>query len=74
MSTLKTIRIEKAPNGLFYAKYDGGGQLPAYLGGVWTHENELRSRVDSYLSTRKPSTATQRTAAKKQTQKVKVDG
>lgn len=71
MST-KTIRVEKANNGLFYAKYDGGGQLPSSLGGMWTHENDLNARITAYLDNRKPQTVTQRRAVK--AKKEEVDG
>lgn len=63
MSGTKQIRIEQTGNGLFFAKYNGGGQLPATLSGVWTREKELQGRINAYLSKRKPSTPTQRKEA-----------
>jgi len=72
--TTKSIRIENAVNGMFYAKYDGGGQLPAYLQGMWTHYNELDSRIESYLASRKPQTTAQRTVARNSKKKETVDG
>ena len=65
MSEVKEVKIIKDDNGLFYAKYAGGGQLPAYLGGMWTHENELQSRIDYYLATRKVQTVAQKKVAAK---------
>jgi hypothetical protein len=64
MSTVKDIKVIKDKNGMFYAKFANGGQLPAYLGGMWTHENELKAKIDYYLANRKPTTTAQRAAKK----------
>jgi hypothetical protein len=62
MSEIKEVKIIRDKNGLFYAKYANGGQLPAYLGGMWTHENDLKARIDHYLATRRVATVAQRKA------------
>ena len=67
MSQTKTIRIEQANNGMFYAKYNGGGQMPKGLTGLWTNYNDLQARINHYLKTRKPETAAQKAEAKKTT-------
>ena len=59
MST-KNITIEQGDNGLYFAKYQGGGQLPAYLGGAWTKENDLKARIQLYLQTRRVQTPAQK--------------
>lgn len=62
MSQVKEIIIEKAPNGFFFAKFVGGGQVPDELLGSWTRYKELERRINSYLSKRKANTPTQRKA------------
>jgi hypothetical protein len=64
MAELKEIKIIKDTNGMFYAKYKQGGQLPAVLGGMWTHEADLKSRINNYLRTRPAQSPTQRRVAK----------
>lgn len=46
--TKKEIKVVRSPNGLFFAKFDGGGELPAVLAGMWTNENELMGRIQRY--------------------------
>lgn len=65
MSEIKEIKIIQDKNGMFYAKYAGGGQLPAYLGGMWTHENDLKARIQYHLANRKVQTVAQKKAAAK---------
>lgn len=48
----KEIKIIRSPNGLFFAKFDGGGELPAALAGMWTNENELMGRIKRYKESR----------------------
>ena len=45
---------------MYFAKYEGGGQLPAYLGGAWTKENDLKARIQLYLQTRRAQTEAQK--------------
>jgi len=59
----KEIRIVQAKNGMFFAKYNGGGQMPAELSGLWTGEKDLQKRVDKYLEKRTPATKTQKEEA-----------
>ena len=62
---IKKINIIKdEKNGMFYAKFANGGQLPAVLSGMWTHEAELQARISHYLSSRKPVTKAQKAVAK----------
>lgn len=66
----KEIKIIQDKNGLFYAKFANGGQLPAVLGGMWTHESDLKARISHYLSIRVAQTTAQKAeAAKTQTTK-----
>ena len=73
--TNKELKVVQAKNGMFFAKYEGGGQLPADLSGLWTNENDLKKRIEKYLATRRDRSATTtkkpRTPAKK---KVESDG
>jgi hypothetical protein len=65
--SIKTIRIEPTDRGLFFAKYDGGGQLPASLGGVWTNRDELQAKINFYLNNRPPATTAQKQQKRTQT-------
>jgi len=48
----KKIIIKQTENGLYFAKYEGGGELPSVLGGVWTNANELQGRINRYKESR----------------------
>jgi len=48
----KEIVILKAENGLWYAKFKNGGQVPEILRGVWTHYDELLGKINYYLQNR----------------------
>lgn len=65
MSEVKEVKIIQDRNGLFYAKFANGGQLPRVLSGMWTHKNDLQSRISHYLATRKVATEAQRKEAAK---------
>lgn len=62
---LKAIRIEQANNGMYYAKFNGGGVMPRTLTGLWTNYKELERKIEHYLSERKPQNKVQRAVAKK---------
>lgn len=50
---VKEIKVIKLPNALWYMKYEGGGQLPSYLSGVFTSEREANIRKDVYIGSKK---------------------
>ena len=65
MSDVKEVKIIQDINGMFYAKFANGGQLPRVLSGMWTHETDLKARVNHYLSTRRAVTEAQKKEAGK---------
>ena len=45
--TKKEIKI--LPMGAYwYMKYEGGGQLPGFLAGIWTSYSEANSRLEAF--------------------------
>jgi len=48
----KKLTIKKTETGLFYAAFEGGGEIPEFLRGVWTNYNELLGKINFYLSMR----------------------
>lgn len=49
----KKLVTERKPNGLYWViKYEGGGQLPSALGGLWTSTKKADEAIVAYRSDR----------------------
>lgn len=45
------IRFNKS-NAMYYAAFEGGGEIPKFCGGFWTDVPRLQQRVDTYNHSR----------------------
>lgn len=55
MAAKKELIVEIAPNQgtLYEIKYEGGGQVPEFLKGLYTSRVEANNRITQYLTTEK---------------------
>lgn len=59
----KELKIRNRPEGYLYEiYYEGGGELPQELGGVFNSLSFAQNRINAYLAKRKPKRGTSKKA------------
>lgn len=48
----KPLIVDRHPKGLYFVRFEGGGEVPAELQGYWTSKAKLEDLAQAYMDSR----------------------